>query len=183
MKMKNLIIIIIILSLTVACKITKVKILKPAEEITFLEIIKNFKLLGASNDGKILNIDGKIYNFQEDMGVFFGLYKKENGTGTDDEYIILSPLNENGAAYVNFNESHKIALDDIIEAIGEEGWGWAVSTIFEEKDYTAENISNNAKKGKINISEEKKNKIQEIIDGLKLKNKRFGTLKIISTTN
>ena len=178
MKMKNLIIIIIILSLTVACKITKVKILKPAEEITFLEIMKNFKLLGASNDGKTLSIDGEIYNFQEDMEVFFGLYKKEKGTGTDDEYIILSPLNENGAAYVSFNESHKIALDDIIKAIGEEGWGWAVSTIFEEKDYTAENISNNAKNGNINISEDNIKNIQGIIDGLKLKNKRFGDLKI-----
>ena len=178
--MKNLIVIIIILSLTVACKITKVKILKPAEEITFLEIIKNFKLLGASNDGKTLSIENNIYNFQEDMGVVFGLYKKENGTGTIDEYIILSPLNENGAAYVSFNEAHKTALKNIIEAIGEEGWGWAVSTIFEEKDYTAENISNNAKKGNINISEDNIKNIQGIIDGLKLDaNKpRFGDLKI-----
>ena len=174
--MKNLIAIIIILSFVVACKITKVKILKPGEEITFLDIMKNFKLLGVSNDGKTLNIDGKIYNFEKDMGVFFGLYKKANGTGTDDEYIILSPLNESGAAYVSFNEKHKKALDNIISEIGEEGWGWAVSTIFEDKDYTAETISNNLKKGKINISEEKIDNIQKIIDGLNLTNNKFGTL-------
>ena len=92
-------------------------------------------------------------------------------------------MNNTGAAYVSFNETHKNALDKIISEIGEEGWGWAVSTIFEEKDYTAENISNNAKNGRINISEEKKNKIQGIIDGLNLTNKKFGTLKIISATN
>ncbi len=176
MKMKKLIAIIIILSFVVACKITKVKILKPGEEITFLDIMKNFKLLGVSNDGKTLNIENKTYNFEKDMGVFFGLYKKENGTGADDEYIILSPLNENGAAYASFNETHKNALDKIISEIGEEGWSWAVSTIFEEKDYSAETISNNAKKGKINISEDKKNKIQGIINGLNLTNKKFGTL-------
>ena len=183
--MKKLIAIIIILSFVVACKITKVKILKPGEEITFLDIMKNFKLLGVSNDGKTLNIENKIYNFEKDMGVFFGLYKKEKGTGADDEYIILSPLNENGAAYASFNEKHKKALDNIISEIGEEGWGWAVSTIFEDKDYSGENISNNAKNGRINISEDKKNKIQRIIDGLNLNTDkpRFGTLKIIATTN
>ena len=175
MKMKKLIVIIIILSFVVACKVTKVKILKPGEEITFLDIMKNFKLLGVSNDGKTLNIGDKIYNFEKDMGVFFGLYKKENGTGADDEYIILSPPNN---AYVSFDEKHKKALDKIINEIGEEGWGWAVSTIFEDKDYSAETISNNLKKGKINISEEKKNNIQKIIDGLNLDTDkpRFGTL-------
>ena len=184
MKLKKLIAIIIILSFVVACKITKVKILKPAEEITFLDIMKNFKLLGVSNDGKTLNIENSIYNFEKDMGVFFGLYKKENATSGDtDEYIILSPLNNTGTAYVSFNETHKNALDNIISEIGEEGWGWAVSTIFEEKDYTAETISNNAKNGRINISAEKKNKIQGIIDSLNLTNKKFGTLKIISATN
>ena len=185
MKIKNLIAIIIILSFVVACKVTKVKILKPGEEITFLDIMKNFKLLGVSNDGKTLNIENKIYNFEKDMGVFFGLYKKEKGTGADDEYIILSPLNENGAAYASFNETHKNALDNIISEIGEEGWGWAVSTIFEEKDYSAETISNNLKKGKINISDEKIKKIQKIIDDLNLdaSKPRFGILKIISTTN
>ena len=177
--MKKLIAIIIILSFVVACKITKVKILKPGEEITFLDIMKNFKLLGVSNDGKTLNIENKIYNFEKDMGVFFGLYKKEKATtGDNDEYIILSPLNENGAAYASFNETHKNALDKIINEIGEEGWGWAVSTIFEDKDYSAETISNNLKKGKINMPKEKIKKIQEIIDDLNLDtNKpRFGTL-------
>ena len=183
--MKNLLAIIIILSFVVACKITKVKILKPGEEITFLDIMKNFKLLGVSNDGKTLNIGDKTYNFEKDMGVFFGLYKKENATsGDNDEYIILSLLNENGAAYASFDEKHKNALDKIINEIGEEGWGWAVSTIFEDKDYTAENISNNVKKGKINISEEKIKKIQKIIDNDTTVNsnissngkKMFGTL-------
>ena len=174
MKMKNLIAIIIILSFVVACKITKVKILKPGEEITFLDIMKNFKLLGVSNDGKTLNIGDKIYNFEKDMGVFFGLYKKENATtGDNDEYIILSPPNN---AYVSFDEKHKNALDKIINEIGEEGWGWAVSTIFEDKDYSAETISNNLKKGKINMPKENIDNIQKIIDGLNLTNKKFGTL-------
>ena len=75
--MKKLIAIIIILSFVVACKITKVKILKPAEEITFLDIMKNFKLLGASNDGKTLNIENKIYNFEKDMGVFSDFIKNK----------------------------------------------------------------------------------------------------------
>ena len=175
--MKKLIAIIIILSFVVACKITKVKILKPGEEITFLDIMKNFKLLGVSNDGKTLNIGDETYNFEKDMGVFFGLYKKENATtGDNDEYIILSPLNDNGAAYASFNETHKNALDKIINEIGEEGWGWAVSTIFEDKDYSAETISNNVKKGKINMPKEKIDNIQKIIDGLNLTNNKFGTL-------
>ena len=174
--MKKLIAIIIILSFVVACNVTKVKILKPGEEITFLDIMKNFKLLGVSNDGKTLNIGDKTYNFEKDMGVFFGLYKKEKATtGDNDEYIILSPPNN---AYVSFDETHKNALDDIISEIGEEGWGWAVSTIFEDKDYTAETISNNLKKGKINMPKDKIDNIQKIIDDLNLdaSKPRFGTL-------
>ena len=181
--MKKIIIITAILSFVISCKITKVEIIKPGEEMSFLDIVKNLKLPNSLNEGKTLTIEGKTYNFQKDMGVFFGLYKNENGKGYTDEYIILSPLSDIGASVVSFDEKHKNALDEIINVIGEKGWGWAVSTIFNDMDYTTENISNNAKKGSIYLSQEKITNIQKIIDGLNLTDRKFGTLKKYPETN
>lgn len=180
--MKKLITIITILSFVVSCKITKLEITKPEEELNFLNIIKNFKSLDVSNEGKTVKIENETYNFQKDMGIFYGLYKKEKSD--DSEYMILCCLlnTNNKAMLTTFNEDHKKALDEIINEIGNVGWAWAVSTIFSDEDYTAENISKNAKQGNINISKEKIDNIQKIIDDkttVNTNNKRFGNFKTI----
>ena len=61
--MKKLITIITILSFVVSCKITKLEITKPEEELNFLNIIKNFKSLDVSNEGKTVKIENETYNF------------------------------------------------------------------------------------------------------------------------
>ena len=168
--MKNLIAIIIILSLTVACRASSLEV----TEYDFFKDIKGWKGLQASNNGRTLTTNSDKYNFVEKKSAWTGLYKKENGTG--DEYMLIFPLGDI-AQTVIFNEAQKKGLDDIINIAGKENEAAIIFLIFSDNEFNADNMVAKC------LSPEKKNNINSIINNLNLTNNKFGKFKQYPETN
>ena len=170
--MKNLIAIIIILSFVVGCRASSLEV----TEYDFFKDIKGWKGLQASNNGRTLTTNSDKYNFVEKKSAWTGIYKKENGTGADDEYMLIFPLGDI-AQTVTFNEAQKKGLDDIINIAGKENEAAIIFLIFSDEEFNADNM---VAKG---LSPEKKNNINNIINGLNLTKNKFGTFKQYPETN
>ena len=168
--MKNLFVIFIFAILTTACEKSTLKITYPNDNF-FLGKLKSLNGFNVSADGKTITTD-KTYTFEKTISGLGGIYKNENATGQNDDYMVIIPAG-NEAHTITMKKEDKETLEEIIGIIGAENSGGIIGALTTTGGFDKNNVDSL----KSNLSEDKVNALDKLINDKKLSNSNLGTYK------
>ena len=170
--MKNLFVIFIFAILTTACEKSTLKITYPNDNF-FLNKMTGWTGLTIDNGGKtIKTTDNKTYEFEKTISGLGGIYKNENATGQNDDYMVIIPAG-NEAHTITMKKEDKETLEEIIGIIGAENSGGIIGALTTTGGFDKNNVDSL----KSNLSEDKVNALDKLINDKKLSNSNLGTYK------
>ena len=155
--MKNLFVIFIFAILTTACEKSTLKITYPNDNF-FLNKMTGWTGLTIDNGGKTIKADNKTYEFEKTISGLGGIYKNENATGKNDEYMVIIPAG-NEAHTITMGETEKETLEEIIGIIGAENSGGIIGALTTTGGFDKNNVDSL----KSNLSEDKVNALDKLI--------------------
>ena len=146
MKLTKFFIMFFILTISfIACKVSKLEVTKP-----------DFK------GDKTISKGDTNYNLTGTYGYILGIYEE---VGNRNSYLVALP----DVGDIKIDKEQKKALDEIVDTVGMDNIGSIISGVTNSKDG---NIDIDKVVGSANISDDKKNKVKDLIEK-NFKDKKF----------